>query len=392
MREIFRIKYNFFNHLLFADFKSFSKFVGDFTYYLPDSFADGQFHGILTNILEESPYCFVIGETPTIGEYVVLDECDGRMGYLCGKVSGLTFAKSEILLAVLEYDFDRPSHGINFISLGKLNVSVSGNYAAPWCVDSAAHIENPHRDIVDKSIDSNKLASVNTAGFKAALPGGIFGYQGLRRIFIVVSITVKRKAQGFFSHLNHAEIVAPNAARLDKTENLLADEPAVSQHIVKTVSVPDGSFYHFLEKFNLTFGVVLNTLCRCRFSITLFLVIPAGNFLLSHGVIAVLAGFPNQLTVYDHLAASVADCKDKGLEPKNHLMGNMAENPTDFFRTQTTFRIICVINYDTYGKAGVVGTVADPLPKLFCNVVHYSPPVKTIVVQKTIEHIFGCAA
>lgn len=392
MREIVGISDNFFNHVHAAYVKSFSNVIHYVANNLPDSFTQGQFLGILTNVLEQSSDGLIFGETPRDGKDVILDETDCGMCYLRREVPGLAFPESQILLALLEDHLYGPSHGINLVCLVKVNGGVCCNDSAPWCTLGTAHIEHPYGYTIDKGIHHDVAAPVDAAVPDSAFPGCILGNQRLGGEFLTLTLAIKRETHGLLAHLYHPQIMADHTPGRYEPENILARKPAVCQQVVKLIASPYGTSDHVLEKFYLAFCIVLNTLCgrgiRCP---SRFLISP-GGLLFRQGVVVLLPGFSDDLMVYHHLAPAVTDDKDKGLEAKYHLVAGVAKYTPDFFGVYTSFGKVCVIYDGADRESRVFTALIHPSPELTGDMVHYPAPVETVVVQEAVEDVLAGAA
>lgn len=389
MREFVRIFDDCFNSLVIADFKCLCNHGGYLAYDIPDSLTNGQFHSILTNIFEKSANGLVVGETSGCGKYVVLQEHYGRVGNLCGEVSGLAFPKSEILLTILENNFDRPTHGVNLIGFVEPKVCIGGKHSTPWGALAAAHVKQTYGHIINESINNNIIAAVSTTVLHALDLGGKFGDDCLGRNLF--AILLKGKPHAFLSHLYHAEIVAFDASGLDEAENIFASEPTVSEQIIETVSVLYSPSDHLFEKLDLTHGVVAHTLCRRTFLVSNFLK-TVFQFGIRHGMIALFARLADYIKINDVLAFAVTDGEYQRLEPQYHLVGYMAEDTSNFLGVEASLRVIRIIGNETNRIVGMVGANRNPAPELAGDVIGYFTPVKTVVIEKPIEDILRGAA
>lgn len=239
MREFVRIFDDGFNGLVVADVKSFGYDGGNLAYDFPDSLAYGQFHRVLTDILEQSSDCLISGKPSGCGEYVVLNESNGGMCNLRGEVAGLAFAEAEILLAVLENHFDRPAHRINFVRLVEVKGGVCGKYAAPWGVFATPHIKQTHCHVLNERVHDNIMATVPTAILHSLELGGTFADDGFGRKFL--SIFAWGEPHAFLPQFDHAEIMAFDSSGLYEAYYVFACEPTVRQKIIESTAVFDGS-------------------------------------------------------------------------------------------------------------------------------------------------------
>lgn len=388
---MFRIIYDFFNHLDTVESKKLSEALCNVANNIPYSFADRHFLGVLTYILKKTPNCLIVGEASGYGEYVVLDERECGVCYLGGEVSGLAFSEAKVLLTVLEDHLNRPSHGIYPIGPVEVNGTVCGDDAIPWGTAGGAHIEESYSCAVHKRIHHDVVAAMEPAVFERALFILISGDQGLGGELLPLAVTLKRETHGPLSHPYHTKIMTGDTACGDETQDLPACKPTVREQIVKPVTVFYGPVDHLLEKGYLAFCIVLNAFGGLCVLASPFLLIPSGQLLLRHGVAVVLSGLAYELMVYDHLASSVAYRKDKSLEAKYHPVGDMAEHAPDFFCVYASLGLVCVIHDHADWKSSVVGTVIDLSPELAGNVVQYPAPVEIVVVHKTVENVLAGA-
>ena len=384
MREFVRFLDDCFDGLVVPDIECFGYDGGYITYYFPDSLAYGQLHGILTYILEQSADRFIIGESSGSGEYIVLNESDCGMSNLSREVAGLAFSETEILLAVLEYHLNRPSHCIKLISLVEVKRSVSGKDSAPRGIFAAAYIKQAYGHIFNERVHDNIMAAVSAAVLHALGSGRAPADDGFGRKS--VSVFIEGEPHAPFSHFNHTEIMAFDSSCLDETYDILAGKPTVGQQIIKSKSVLDGSADHFLEQFDFAPGIILHALGGGTILVALLLK-PAVEFGRRHGMIAILPRFSDKLEINDHLTLSVAYGKYQRLESKYHSMSDMAENAAYHLGMDTSLGIIGVIDNQADRTVGMVGTDRNFAPKLTGDMVHDLAPIETVVVDKPIKHI-----
>ena len=389
MREFIRIFDYGFNSLVIADVECFSYDRGYLAYDFPNSLTNGQLFSILTDILEQSSDCLIIGESSGRGEYVVLKKSNCRMSYLCGEVSGLAFSKAEVLLAVLEYHFDGPAHCINLIRFVEVKRSICCKDATPWGILAASHIKQAHSHIINESVHDNIMAAVSAAILHALGLGGTLADDGFGRK--LVTILDEGESHALFAHFNHAEIVTFDSSCLDKPNYFLARKPTVSQKVIEPISVLDGSADHIFEQFNLALDIILHAF-GCGAILVALLLKPTAEFGRRHGMITTLAGFSNKLEINYHLALSIADGKHQRLESKCHFMSNMTKNTANLLGMYTSLGIICIINNETDRMIGMVCANRYLAPKLSGDMVHDFAPIKIVVVDKPIKHVLRRSA
>lgn len=389
MSEFVRIFDYGFNGLVVSDVESFGDDGGYLAYDFPDPLAYGQFHRVLTDILEQPSDCLISGKPSGSGEYVVLKESNGGMSNLCGEVAGLAFAEAEILLAILENHLDRPAHRIKFIRLVEVKGGVCCKYAAPWGVFATPHIKQTHCHILNERVHDNIMAAVPTAILHPLGLGGTFADDCSGRKFL--SFFAEGESHAFFSHFNHAEIMAFDSSGLYEAYDVFACEPTVSQKIIKSISVFDGPAYHIFEQLYFALGIVLHAFGSWTFLVAFFLK-PAVQLCLRHGMVAILARLSDKFKINHHLTLSVAYGKHQRLESEYHLMCDVAKNATNLLSMNTTLGIVGVIHNKTDWMVGMISADSDLAPKLPGDMVHDFAPVETIVVDESIENILRCAA
>lgn len=389
MREFIRVLDDCFNDHIVAGLEHFGNDGGNLTNYSPYFLTDGQLHGFLTYILEETTDCLVVGKASGCGEYVVLQECNGGMGNLGGEVTGLAFAEAKVLLAIFENHLDRPTHGVDFVCLGEVKGGVSCHYSAPWGVFAAAYIEQANGHVLKVCIHDNIMTAEPAAVLHSLGVGRTFGDDGLGRY--PVTIFGEGESHTFLPHLNHSEIMAFNSSSFDKTDDILAGKPAVSQKIIKSVAVFYRPSHHLFEKLDLASGVVLHSHCGLASLVAFFLESPV-QLSHRHGMVPTFAWFPDKFKINDVLTFPIGDGKHERLKTKYHPVGDMAEDTAYLLSMCSALGVVRIINYEANGIPGMVGPHSDPAPELASDVVHNPAPVKTVVVDESIKHILRCAA
>jgi len=101
MREFVRPIHKHVKDLFILDIEALCNFADNLKYHIPDPLGEGKFHATLGSILEEASNGFVVGETLSCGENVVLHGRDGSHRNLRGEVPHLVLAQSEISLTLL---------------------------------------------------------------------------------------------------------------------------------------------------------------------------------------------------------------------------------------------------------------------------------------------------
>ena len=129
--------------ILILDIETLCDFADHLKHNVPDSLSESELHATLGSILEESADGLVVGEPPGGREQVVLHGRDYSHGNLRGEVLGrakrqsraahLVLSESQVLLALLEYDFQRPTSGVNPVGLEEIELAIGGNPCALFC-------------------------------------------------------------------------------------------------------------------------------------------------------------------------------------------------------------------------------------------------------------------
>ena len=122
---------------LILDIEALCNHADHLKYHIPDSLSESELHAALDSIIEESAHSLVVREALGGGEQIVLHGRDYSHGNLRGEVLGrakrqsraahLVLSESQVLLALLEYDFQRPTSGVNPVGLEEIELAIGGN-------------------------------------------------------------------------------------------------------------------------------------------------------------------------------------------------------------------------------------------------------------------------
>ena len=131
MTEFVRPIHKHIKDLFILDIEALYDFSYNLMYYIPDSLRESKFHAPFGSIHKESSNGFMVGEAFSRGEDVVLHGRDGGHCYLRGEVPHLVLAQSEVLLALLEDDFQGPTSGVNPVGFKEVKLAIGGNESVP---------------------------------------------------------------------------------------------------------------------------------------------------------------------------------------------------------------------------------------------------------------------
>ena len=133
MTEFVRPVHEHIKDLFILDIEAFCDFADNLKYHIPDSLSESKFHATLGSIHKESSNGFVVGETLSCGEDVVLHGCDGSHCNLRGEVPHLVLAQSEVSLTLFKDNFQGPTSGVNPVGLEEIELAIGGNPCALFC-------------------------------------------------------------------------------------------------------------------------------------------------------------------------------------------------------------------------------------------------------------------
>ena len=118
---------------LILDIEALRNHADYLKYHIPDSLSESELHATFDSIIEESAHGLIVREALGGGEQIVLHGRDCSHGNLRGEVAHLVLSESQVLLALLEYDFQRPTSGVNPIGLEEIELAIGGNPCALFC-------------------------------------------------------------------------------------------------------------------------------------------------------------------------------------------------------------------------------------------------------------------
>ena len=142
--------------ILVLDIEALCDFADNLQYHIPDSLSESKLHATHSSILEESANGLVVGETSCRREQIVLHGCDGSHSNLRGEVAHLVLSQSEVPFIFLKDDFQRPTLGVNPVSLEEVYLAVGGDESVPFSplaalaekqTDIAAGKDHVHSDV-----------------------------------------------------------------------------------------------------------------------------------------------------------------------------------------------------------------------------------------------------
>ena len=223
----------------------------------------------------------------------------------------MVIAESEILLAVLEDDLQRPPHGINLIDLKEVELAVGRSESVPLGTLATLAEEETDVPVCELHVQSDIVAAKHTAVFATPL-GLVEEHHELVGSIPLALIHVFGGA-----HLDHTEIVALCMPVCDKLDDLGACEPTVSQNVVKVYLMLDDTPYHLHHKRNFALIILFYAFGGVGL-IGVLLGEPCLKLLLLQAVILFLAFLSDKREVKQHLTPAVSDAKEERLEAKCH--------------------------------------------------------------------------
>ena len=370
-------------HFFIIDGEYLGDGCNEFKNRLPDSFTDSQFVAVLIGLSEEFAYGLVVHEPFHGRENVVLECHEGRTCNLCSEVGGLALTQSEQALALLEDDLQGPASGVNPVCFEETERKVCREQSAPWAPLAATDEEQADLGVrkhdICTHVPAPELAAVLLpAPFVQLLDNG-------RSCEVLALEAVPGLA--FLPDLYHSDIVALDMAGADELDNLGTCEPTVSQYIAEAYLLLDSPSDHLDGEVNLAHGILVKTSLYGNALIP-FGGIPSGEFLLAHSIVALLALFTEDGKVEQHLADTVGNAEEEGLEAEDAAVFKMGVDTSDVLHTPACLGEVRIINHQA-GIFRLVVTADDDLrPKLTDNMVHQLAPVGAAVIEELIEHIF----
>ncbi len=148
---------------LILDIEALCNHTDHLKYHIPDSLSESEFHAAFDSIIKESANGLIVRETLGGGEKIVLHGRDGGHGNLRGEITHLVLSESQVLLALLEYDFQRPAHGVDPVGLEEVELAVGGNESVPLATLISLREEQADIASYKYHINSDVPASQTTA-------------------------------------------------------------------------------------------------------------------------------------------------------------------------------------------------------------------------------------
>ena len=381
MTEFVRAIQESIEDFLILDIEALCNFADELKYHIPDSLSESKFHATHSSILKESANGLIVGESSCSREQIVLQGCDGGHGNLRGEVAHLVFSESQVLLTLLEYDFQRPAPGVNPVGLEEVKLTVGGDKSIPFATLVPLGEEQADIAACESNIDSDVIAAYAPAVAASFL--GLVEKDGeLVGSVLLTFICVLRLA-----HFDHTEIVAPDVSGSDEQDDLCSGEPAVCQHIVEMYLALDDAAYHLNHQRNLASVILLNAFCGVGVLVVL-LGETGVKLLLLQAVIPLLASLPDKGKVEQHLAHTVCDADEQALEAEHHRVCHMGVYLSDKLSLDAPLGIVRVVHHQADGLCALTRpTLLDLVPELESNGCKNLAPVIRLIGKKTIEHV-----
>ncbi len=367
--------------LLVPDIETLCHLSDELYHHIPDFLCDSELNAVSCRVLKQTADGLIVGEPPCRRKQVVQHGGYRSHGNLRGEVAHLVLAESESPLAVLEYDLQRPPHGINLIGIEEVELTVGGDESVPFSPLATLAEEEAYVPVCKLHVHCDVVADKHTTVFATLLEL----VEECHELDSSILLTLIHVFGG--AHLNHTEIVALYMPGSDKIDDLSAYEPTVSQNVVKVYLIFDDTPYHLYYKRNFALVILLYAL-GCVRLIGVLLGGPCFKLLLLQAVFLFLAFLSDKREVKQHLASTVSDAKEESLEAKFHRVCHVGEHLSYKFSLKTTFREVCFINHQTDRNCLLTGTVLLYLtPKLHGNYGENLAPVMGLLRKKPIERV-----
>lgn len=384
MSKLLRFVHHCIQDLFIADGEDFCDGSNQLKNCLPDSLADCQFMTVFPRLSEEFSDSLVVHESLYQGKDIIL-ECHKRCACdLSRKVSRLTFAQSEQPLALLEDDLQGPASGVDFVCLEEAQGKVCGEHSAPRPSLATTYEEDTDcricEDDIRTHIPASELSAILLLTPFVQLPD-----DGRSREILALETVL---GLTFLTYLYHSDIVTFDMARADEADYFGTCKPTVCQHITEADSVLDCPANHLNGEVYLAHGILLKTRLYGGVFIPL-LAISSGKFLLAHAVVALTAFLAKDGEVEKHLADTICDAKEEGLEAEDAVVLQMRVDTSDVLHTAACLGKVRIIYHQASVLTLVVAAHPDLRPKLADEVIHQFAPVDAPIVEEIIEHIFA---
>ena len=355
----------------------------EFLHDSPYPFCNGEFQGILGHVLKKFAHGFVCGKPLHEGKNVVLQRHQGCRRDLRGEVVGLAFSQPKQPLGFLEHDFQRPPLGINPVRFEEIKLHVSGHQAIPCAPLAPSDKKQAHFGVRKGHVSRDVMATQFPAILPLTLPVKELDQS---RCGIMIPFE-KVFCLAVFPDFDHAQVIAFDVAGADKPDDILACEPAVSQHIPEPDAFADGTFYHVNHQGYFVFRVFIDALLQGVTAVTFFGE-TSREFLIGHPELPLLPFFTQQRKIKDHLGRAVGDGKEQGLETEDAPVLHMGKHPADVFNAPPRLGEVRVIDYQANRAFLAPGTCPDSRPKLEGEVIDELTPVCLGIAQETVKHVF----
>ena len=281
-------------------------FCDQFFQSFPYSFRYTEFFAFANSIFKQATDSSIVGKPLGSGEYVVLHGSNSCACNLRGEVAHLIFAKTEILFALLEYDFQRPAHGVYPVGFEEGKRGVGGYQGAPLCVFVSLVEEEAHVVVGKFDVHHNIVASQSSAVLTSFLRMVELSNQRIGCVFLTIVCVLG------LAHLCHTQIMALHVARADKADDFSASKPAVSQNVVELHATLD-TLNHLYHQGNLA-SIILIYAFLDRTILVMLLTEAVVQLILSETILTGLALLADKGIVKQHLTLAVCDTKEQGLE------------------------------------------------------------------------------
>ena len=308
MTEFVRPIHKRIEDLFILDIEALCYLTDHLKHYIPNSLCERKFHAALSSILEEATHGFVVREPFGGREQIVLYGRDSGHGNLRREVAHLVLPKSEVLLTLLEYHFQRPAHRVNPVGLKEVYLTVGGDESVPLSPLVALGEEQTYVTASKDYVDSDVPASQTTA-VPAPLLRMVEKTGELVGCVLLTFICVLRLA-----HLDHTKIVAADVAGSDELDDLGAGKPAVGKHIVEVNLTLDDATDHLYHQSYLALVVLLYALGGVGVLVAL-LGVACVKLLLLQAMIALLSCLTDDGEVEQYLADAIGNADEHPLKP-----------------------------------------------------------------------------
>ena len=284
----------------------------------PDTFCYGKLRGVLGGILEESADS-LIGRKPSgSGQQVILHSSDGCTCNLSSEVAHLVLSKSEVRLAILEDNLQRPSHRVYPVCLEEVQLGVGGDESIPVGVLVTLCEEETYVTSCKLHVNGDVVAAETLAVPASFLRLVKECNESLSGIVLTVVMVLG------LAHLDHTEVMELDVSGCYEFDDLSTCEPAVFKDIVEVYLFLDETLDHLYHEGNLAFAILLYPLGSCTVG-TPVLLVSGIKLLLLHVVVAPLSLLTNEAEVHEHLSHAVRNAKEQSLEAEYHLVLDMGE-------------------------------------------------------------------